>query len=261
MKDKRPTSSKNNPNHQDANRDPLTGEPGSHPVGTGVGALGAGAAGGAIGAVGGPIGAGIGAAVGAVIGGLGGKAAAEHFDPTEAGPLGRFLDYTVVDHDEDKIGTIDAVWTDGTGQPAYIAVRTGSLGMGKAHIVPVTTSEVNDERKIVRIPHSAQAVKNSPAFDASDDLDEKTEFTITSHFGLQRRWTDEDYREQTRLAQEARAQNLSTRPTDATSSGTGGTRLRKISRPVGGTVAADDLVHDDRSGRAERLTYTRIRNR
>lgn len=53
--------------------DPITGEPGAHPVGVGVGALSAGAAGAAIGSFGGPIGVLIGAAIGAVAGGLAGK--------------------------------------------------------------------------------------------------------------------------------------------------------------------------------------------
>lgn len=67
----------------DANRDPITGSPGAHPVGTGVGATGGGAAGAAIGAaVGGPVGAAIGLAAGAVAGGLAGKGAAEAVNPT-----------------------------------------------------------------------------------------------------------------------------------------------------------------------------------
>lgn len=53
--------------------DPITGEPGAHPVGVGVGALSAGVAGAAIGSIGGPIGVLIGAAIGAVAGGLAGK--------------------------------------------------------------------------------------------------------------------------------------------------------------------------------------------
>jgi hypothetical protein len=66
-----------------ANRDPITGAPGSHPVGTGVGAAAGGvAAGAAVGAVAGPVGAAVGAAVGAVVGGLAGKAVAENIDPT-----------------------------------------------------------------------------------------------------------------------------------------------------------------------------------
>ena len=67
----------------DANRDPITGAPGSHPVGTGVGAaVGGVAAGAAVGSVAGPIGTVIGAAVGAVAGGLAGKGIAESIDPT-----------------------------------------------------------------------------------------------------------------------------------------------------------------------------------
>ena len=66
----------------DANRDPITGTPGAHPVGTGVGAAGGAAAGAAIGSVGGPIGAAVGVVVGAVAGGLAGKGVAEKIDPT-----------------------------------------------------------------------------------------------------------------------------------------------------------------------------------
>ena len=79
----------------DANRDPISGEPGAHPVGVGVGAaaggLAAGVAGGAAaGAMGGtaagPVGTAVGAAVGAVVGGvaggLAGKSIAESIDPT-----------------------------------------------------------------------------------------------------------------------------------------------------------------------------------
>ena len=67
----------------DANRDPLTGEPGSHPVGTGIGSAGGAAAGAAVGAaVGGPVGAVVGGAVGAVAGGAAGHAAGEALDPT-----------------------------------------------------------------------------------------------------------------------------------------------------------------------------------
>lgn len=68
---------------RDANPDAITGEPGSHPVGTGVGAAAGGAAAGAAaGAAGGPIGAAVGAVVGAVAGGYAGKAVAEKIDPT-----------------------------------------------------------------------------------------------------------------------------------------------------------------------------------
>lgn len=67
----------------DANLDPITKEPGSHPVGTGLGAAGGAAAGAAIGgAIGGPVGAAIGGTIGAISGGAGGHAAGEAVNPT-----------------------------------------------------------------------------------------------------------------------------------------------------------------------------------
>lgn len=71
-----------------ANLDPITGEPGAHPIGTGVGAVAGGmAAGAAVGTVAGPIGTAVGAAAGAVVGGLAGKGVAEKIDPTTGKPV------------------------------------------------------------------------------------------------------------------------------------------------------------------------------
>ena len=78
------SSNVNPPRDKDENLDPISGEPGAHPVGTGLGAAAAGAASGALGgAVAGPIGAAVGAVIGAVAGGLAGKGVAESIDPTE----------------------------------------------------------------------------------------------------------------------------------------------------------------------------------
>ena len=68
---------------RDANRDPITTESGSHPVGTGLGAAAGGmSAGAAAGTIAGPVGTAVGAALGAVVGGLAGKGIAELIDPT-----------------------------------------------------------------------------------------------------------------------------------------------------------------------------------
>jgi hypothetical protein len=70
-------------NEQDLNRDPISGTPGAHPLGTGAGAAPGAIAGGVAGlAVGGPVGGIIGAAIGAFAGGLAGKSAAEAINPT-----------------------------------------------------------------------------------------------------------------------------------------------------------------------------------
>ena len=69
-------------NEEDLNRDPITGTPGAHPLGTGAGAVVGGLSGAAIGTAAGPLGAVIGAAAGAVVGGLVGKSSAEAVNPT-----------------------------------------------------------------------------------------------------------------------------------------------------------------------------------
>ena len=67
---------------RDLNRDPITDEPGAHPIGTGLGAAGGAVAGAAAGSIAGPVGAAIGGVAGAVVGGLAGKAAGEAVNPT-----------------------------------------------------------------------------------------------------------------------------------------------------------------------------------
>ena len=68
---------------KDTNPDPITGQPGAHPIGVAGGGTGGAVAGAAIGAaVAGPVGAVVGGAIGAVAGGAAGKGAAEAVNPT-----------------------------------------------------------------------------------------------------------------------------------------------------------------------------------
>ena len=217
--------------NQNPNRDPITGEPRSHPVGTAAGAAGGGATGAAIGAAAGPVGMGVGAAAGAVAGGLAGKAAGEHFNPTEGGDLGRFIDYTVIDRSNDKIGTVDAVWEDHTGEPTYLAIRTGWLGIGKAHVVPAEGAEVNERERKIRLPYTADLVKSAPSFDSQDEINTESEFTISSHFGLRRSRPDDGMAPRTKPTGDAHVQlkseelKVGKREVEY-----GGVRLRKIVR-------------------------------
>jgi len=66
----------------DRNEDPITGAPGSHPVGVGVGTAGGAAAGAALGSLVGPVGTLVGGVVGGVAGAFAGKGVAESIDPT-----------------------------------------------------------------------------------------------------------------------------------------------------------------------------------
>lgn len=64
------------------NADPISGEIGAHPIGTGIGATSGALGGAAIGIVGGPVGLAIGGTIGALVGGLAGKNIAEGINPT-----------------------------------------------------------------------------------------------------------------------------------------------------------------------------------
>jgi uncharacterized protein (TIGR02271 family) len=174
----------------DKNRDPITGEPGSHPVGTGVGAAAGGAAGAAAGSAVGPVGTGVGAVVGAIAGGLAGKGAAEGVDRTGGNTstgqgsmdLRRFIDFDVVDRSDDKVGTVDAVWEDHSGEPAFLSVRSGWLGMGKAHVVPAHGADVNVRARRIRLPYTAEQIKSAPSFNDQDEINESSETTIYDYY-------------------------------------------------------------------------------
>ena len=109
----------------DANRDPITGAPGAHPIGTGVGAASAGATGAAMGAmVGGPVGAVIGGAIGAVAGGLAGKGVAEKINPTVE----------------------DAYWRDNYSNRPYVAPDASFADFGPAYGYGLNASGLHPTR-------------------------------------------------------------------------------------------------------------------
>jgi len=103
---------------RNAHRDPITGAPGSHPVGTGLGAAAGGlAAGAAAGTVAGPVGTVVGAAVGAIAGGLAGNGIAEAIDPTAE----------------------DAYWRDSYSSRPYVASGSSYDDYGPAYRYGVDT--------------------------------------------------------------------------------------------------------------------------
>lgn len=168
----------------DANRDPITGAPGAHPVGAGLGAAGGAGTGAAIGAMGGPIGAGVGAVIGGVAGGLVGKEAGEAVNPTNPED---FIGCVVLDRDNDRLGTVESVWHDADGQPAFLAIKTGWLGLGRAHLVPAEVAEWGPKGRKVRLPYDAAVVKEAPSFASEEDLDDAGErriYDYWSRYGL-----------------------------------------------------------------------------
>ncbi len=109
-----------NPN---PNPDPITGEPGSHPVATAAGAVAACAAGAALGSMVGPLGTAIGGVAGAIAGGLTGNAVGETIDPTVKDESGAIVEdsYASGGHPYGKY--IPAYNADYEGSRHYVAVE------------------------------------------------------------------------------------------------------------------------------------------
>ena len=119
------------------NRDPISDEPGAHPIGTGIGAGGGAITGAALGLAGGPIGVAVGTVIGAVVGGLAGKGAAEAVNPTAEDAYWR----------DAYVG--EPYYTDGVGYdeyaPAYRAGRSQVLARLLAAPVLFHTPALQEE--------------------------------------------------------------------------------------------------------------------
>src|SRR5690242_16399989 len=80
--------------------------------------------------------------------------------------------YNVVDAGGEKLGTLDALWTDqDTGKVEFLGVKTGWLS-GKIHVVPARGVELEDDKDRIRVPYEAQQVKDAPSYPAQEELSE-----------------------------------------------------------------------------------------
>ncbi|MFN7138726.1 MAG: DUF2382 domain-containing protein, partial [Limisphaerales bacterium] len=98
----------------------------------------------------------------------------------------RLINFEVQDETNQKIGTVDSVWTDESDRPAFLGVKTGWL-FGKTHVVPVESASVNDNRQIIRVPYHRDKIKEAPSFDPASDLSDEDEQRICSYYGAQGR--------------------------------------------------------------------------
>lgn len=101
-----------------------------------------------------------------------------------SGDYERVLDYDVYDQDDEKIGTIQNLWLDASGKPAFMGVKTGWI-FGKNHVVPVGNTMVNDRQRIARLPYPEEKIKDAPTFDPEADLTDADERRIYEYYGVQ----------------------------------------------------------------------------
>jgi uncharacterized protein (TIGR02271 family) len=93
----------------------------------------------------------------------------------------QYIGHHVIDRDEEVIGKLNALWTDDSGQPAFLAVKTGWL-FGKNHVVPADAAEIDTRRERIRVPFSVQAVKDAPTFDPDNELSDADEKQVRDYF-------------------------------------------------------------------------------
>jgi uncharacterized protein (TIGR02271 family) len=89
---------------------------------------------------------------------------------------------TLVDRDDGRIGSIDAIYLDDqTGQPEWALVTTGLFGT-KSSFVPLAQATQTDQD--VRVPYDKQLVKDAPRIDPDGHLSEAEERQLWRHYGL-----------------------------------------------------------------------------
>jgi uncharacterized protein (TIGR02271 family) len=99
--------------------------------------------------------------------------------------LESYVGYTVVDRNGSDIGTLECLWSDHTGEPSFIGVRTGWM-FGKTHVVPAENVHVNEDAQRIRLPYTLEQVKQAPAYDPDAEISEQMETEIYRHYGVRR---------------------------------------------------------------------------
>jgi uncharacterized protein (TIGR02271 family) len=106
---------------------------------------------------------------------------AETMNPTESA-VAAWRGATAVDHDGEKIGTIDEIYADAdTDKPEWLAVKTGLFG-SKLSFIPI--AEASETGGGVQVPYDNQQVKDAPAVEPDGELSQEEEANLYRHYGL-----------------------------------------------------------------------------
>jgi uncharacterized protein (TIGR02271 family) len=94
-----------------------------------------------------------------------------------------YIGHEVVDNNRNKIGTLECLWTDHTGEPAFLGVKTGWF-IGKTHIVPAHQATVSEQGRRIRLPYDAERIKAAPSYDPNSEIDERSEREVLQYYGV-----------------------------------------------------------------------------
>ncbi len=94
----------------------------------------------------------------------------------------RLAGRTAVDRNYSKVGTIDDVYVDDeTGQPEWLAIKTGLFGT-KLNFAPLASAHVYGDDVV--IPYDASHVKDAPKADRDEQLSSDEVRALYAHYGV-----------------------------------------------------------------------------
>ena len=99
---------------------------------------------------------------------------------TEQG-IEAWIGHDAVGNDDSKIGTIEEIYLDdATGQPEWLAIKTGMFGT-KQSFAPIQGAEADGD--VLRLPFSKDQVKDAPKVDPDGHLEPDEEDALYRHYG------------------------------------------------------------------------------
>lgn len=89
----------------------------------------------------------------------------------------------VVDTDEDKIGSLEAIYFDtASDTPAFASVKVGIVGRHRLAFVPLDGALVSPDH--LKVTADKKLVKDAPSIDTDGELTAAEEPAVFQHYGL-----------------------------------------------------------------------------
>jgi hypothetical protein len=94
----------------------------------------------------------------------------------------RWRGFAAYDPDDNKVGTIEDIYVDDeSGQPEWLAIKTGLFGM-KVSFVPIKGTRTEGDRLIVAF--DKDTIKHAPNIDPNGHMSQEDERKLYEHYGL-----------------------------------------------------------------------------
>ena len=93
-------------------------------------------------------------------------------------------DKNVVDADDNKIGSLEAVYFDtGSDEPAFATVKIGMIGRHRLVFVPLDGASVSPDS--VRVRYAKKQVQDAPSIDTDGELAAADEPAVFAYYGIE----------------------------------------------------------------------------